>query len=57
MKHVDAGEKIELYPVEWNELVQLCLHGKLRQVHMMHAVLCMEFNPAAKAELAQWLQN
>lgn len=53
--HREAGEHIELVPTPWNKLVDLCLHGQLRQMNTMHAILTMEYDPAAKKRLHDWL--
>ncbi|KAA0206381.1 NUDIX hydrolase [Candidatus Uhrbacteria bacterium] len=53
----EDGERIELVPTKWNELVQRCLHGDLRQPDVMLAVVAMEYDPEAKARLEAFLSD
>jgi ADP-ribose pyrophosphatase len=55
--HQDPGERIELVPTPWNDLVQLCLERRLRQPNSMLTVLQMEFDPASKKRLQEWLRG
>ena len=55
--HLDPGEKIELMPTSWNDLVQMCLKNQLRSKSAMLAVLQMEFDPASKERLHTWLRG
>ena len=53
--HVDPGERIEVVPTKWDEVVELCLADRLRQSAVMHAVLCMQFDPEQRQRLDTWL--
>ncbi|MCR4256832.1 MAG: NUDIX hydrolase, partial [Candidatus Uhrbacteria bacterium] len=53
----ENGERIELVPTKWSELVQRCLRGDLRQPDVMLAVVAMEYEPEAKARLAVFLSD
>jgi len=55
--HVDAGEKIELLPTKWDDLVRMCLKRELRQANVMLAVLAMEFDPETTDRLHTWLRG
>ncbi|MCC7357032.1 NUDIX hydrolase [Candidatus Uhrbacteria bacterium] len=56
-QHLDPGERIETITVSWKELVQLCLENKLRQPHVMLAILCMEFNQPDRKRLQNFLER
>ncbi len=53
----EDGERIELVPTKWNDLVQRCLRGELRQPDVMLAVVAMEYEPEAKARLNTFLSD
>ncbi len=53
--HADAGERIEVMHVAWDELVTMCLTGKMRQTSVMYAILCMQFDPGSRERLRTWL--
>ncbi|MFZ2804074.1 MAG: NUDIX hydrolase [Patescibacteria group bacterium] len=53
----EPDEKIELLPTPWDDVVKLCLQRKLRQPNIMLAVLQMEFDPASKKRLQDWLRG
>ncbi len=55
-QHLDAGEKIELRPTRWDDLVRMCLRHELRQPKIMLAILAMEFDSEAKERLRGWLK-
>lgn len=55
--HRDAGERIELLPTPWDDVVDLCLKRQLRQLNIMLTILQMAFDPEAKARLEDWLRN
>lgn len=54
---LEPGEKIELMTISWQELVSLCLKGKLRQPRTMLEVVAMEFDPETKQRLHTWLKG
>lgn len=56
-QHLDPGERIETIAVPWKELVQMCLDGKLRQPHVMLAILRMEFDEPSRARLQAFLEQ
>ncbi|MEI7512640.1 MAG: NUDIX hydrolase [Candidatus Uhrbacteria bacterium] len=53
--HEIDGERIELFPVKWNELIEICLRGELRQEAVMLAVLGMHLDPAQRLRLDTFL--
>lgn len=53
--HLDKGERIKPRTVSWQELVQLCLEGKLRQPTIMLAILQMEYDPPSRERLQRLL--
>ena len=53
----DAGERIELIPTAWSDLVRMCLKRELRQPNVMLAILAMEYDPETKARLHEWLRS
>lgn len=53
--HEIDGEKIELHPTSWDELVQRCLRMELRQESVMLAVLAMHYDPEQRAKLDAFL--
>lgn len=55
--HLDSGEKIELIPTSWSNLIQMCLKRQLRQPNIMLAILEMEFDPESKQRLHDWLRG
>ncbi|MEK7473701.1 MAG: NUDIX hydrolase [Patescibacteria group bacterium] len=58
MPNVEAdGERIELVPTKWSELVQRCLRGDLRQPDVMLAVIAMEYESETKARLETFLSD
>lgn len=52
-----AGEKIELVPTSWHDLIQICLEKRLRQPDIMLAILCMEYNLTDRARLDAFLNS
>lgn len=54
--HEEDGERIKLVPTPWNEVVKICLAGKLRQERPMLAILGMEFDPEQRARLDAFLK-
>ena len=54
-RHNEPGEKIELLPTKWDDLVRMCLKRQLRQPNIMLAILQMEYDPESKKRLAVWL--
>ena len=53
--HEDAGERIQVVPMPWKELVQRCLRQEIRRRDVALAVLCMEFDPTQRARLDAFL--
>lgn len=56
LNHEIDGEKIELFPTSWDELVQRCLRAELRQESVMLAVLAMHYDPEQRAKLDAFLK-
>lgn len=56
VNHEIDGEKIEVFPTPWKEVVQRCLKMELRQEPVMLAVLAMEFDPEQRARLDEFLK-
>lgn len=54
--HEQDGEKIEVIPTSWDEVVQRCLKMELRQEGVMLAVLAMHFDPEQRAKLDEFLK-
>lgn len=58
MKNVEEdGEKIELVPTSWDDLLQRCLKMELRQEPVMLAILAMHYDPEQKARLDAFLSD
>ncbi|MCK9361263.1 NUDIX hydrolase [Patescibacteria group bacterium] len=55
LNHEEDGEKIELFPTSWDELIQRCLRMELRQESVMLAVLAMHYDPEQRAKLDAFL--
>jgi len=55
--HLDAGEKIELFPVSWTRLIEFALERKLRQSNITLAILQMEFHAPSRARLKAFLDS
>ena len=55
--HEDAGEKIELIEVDWKEAVQRSLQHELRSTNTMLTILSMEYAPAERERLRQFLSG
>jgi 8-oxo-dGTP pyrophosphatase MutT (NUDIX family) len=53
----EDGERIELVPTKWDELLQRCLRMELRQEAIMLAVLVMHYDPEQKARLDAFLSD
>jgi ADP-ribose pyrophosphatase len=53
--HQDAGERIQAITLTWDELVQMCLCGELRNIRASLAILAMEYEPAARERLHAFL--
>lgn len=49
--HEADGEKIELFPTSWDELIEKCLRMELRQDSVMLSVLAMHYDPEQRARL------
>lgn len=55
--HLDAGERIEVVKLSWEELVRLCLKLELRGPTLANCILAMEFDPEARARKDAFLQG
>lgn len=53
----EDGEKIEVIPTKWNDLLQRCLKMELRQEWVMLAVLAMHFDPEQKTRREAFLSD
>jgi ADP-ribose pyrophosphatase len=51
------GERIQLVPTAWDELVRRCLHGELRSTETALAIISMQYDPEQKARLEQFLSD
>lgn len=56
-QHPDPGERIEVISVPWKQAVEFCLEGKLRQQHVMQAILQMEYHEPSRARLQAFLDR
>jgi len=54
--HEGGGERIVLVPTKWDELVQSCLKGELRNEMAMLAILGMHLDPVQRARLDAFLK-
>lgn len=54
-RHEDAGEKILLKPMPWEEVIQLCLRGELRRPEVALLLLAMEYEPEQRRRLHEFL--
>lgn len=55
--HEEDGEKIELVPMKWNEVIAMCLRGELRSPETALALLAMEYNPEDRKRLEKFLAS
>jgi ADP-ribose pyrophosphatase len=55
--HHDVGERIELLPTPWKDVVDLCRRRQMRQLNTMLAILTMEYDPEVKKRLRDWLRG
>ena len=55
--HQDAGERIKTIQLSWDELVQMCLQGQLRNIRASLAILSMAYDPAARERLHAFLTD
>ncbi len=51
------GERIELVPTKWEELVTRCLKADLRQPDVMLSVVAMHYDPEQRARLDAFLSG
>jgi len=51
------GERIELVPTLWQDVVRMCLKGELRSQETMLAILAMEYHPELRARLNTFLSS
>lgn len=51
------GERIELVPTPWEEVIQKCLRHELRQTEVMLLLICLEFNPMYRQQLETFLSQ
>lgn len=54
--HEMDGEKIEVVPMAWTDVLKMCFEKKMRQPEVMLAMLCMEFDPEQRAKLDAFLK-
>ncbi len=55
--HPDQGERIQLKPMKWPEVMELCFHQKIRRRDAALALLAMHFDPSRKQRLDQFFQT
>lgn len=55
--HADAGERIQVIHLSWQELIQLCLKQELRGSTLIGLILAMEFDPETNARLQTFLAS
>jgi 8-oxo-dGTP pyrophosphatase MutT (NUDIX family) len=55
--HPEAGEKIELRPTPWKDVVALALQGGMRRPEVMLTILAMEFDPEMRAMKERFLTS
>jgi ADP-ribose pyrophosphatase len=53
--HEDDGEKIEVVPTHWNDVLAMCYQKMMRQPEVMLTFLCMEHHPDDRAKLDAFL--
>lgn len=61
-KHSDGnieqdGERIELIPTKWKDVVKMCLRKELRQPDVMLAIVAMEYDAEERAKLEAFLNG
>lgn len=57
INHDAPGEKIDLLPMKFEEVVTLCLQDRVRRPEVALAILAMHYDPEAKARLRAFLKN
>lgn len=55
--HLEDGEKIELVPMKWKEVIAMCLRREMRQPDVMLTLLTMEYDAASRERLQKFLNG